>query len=151
MTKRILAQLVVGLVVSVGGFFCFAEIYYELCYKRGIDIFFGGDKAHIFFGLLLGIPTSVLAGISLVDKFVFKFRRYNILGMVIGFATSFFGAFLWEGPLLDRIGFGVEAFCINSVVLTCCCVIGYNIVYCFMGSPFSEQEIEVIKKLTKKD
>ncbi|MCJ7776702.1 MAG: hypothetical protein MUP16_00060 [Sedimentisphaerales bacterium] len=131
MRKKIFVQSIVALVLSVCGFFFFGKAYFELCSKTGLEIFVGGDKAPVFFGLLIGMPMSALLGIVLVEKIIFKSAGWNALGIIMGFALSFLGALLWEVRLLDKIGFGLVSILINSLVFTCCTVIGY-----YIGSVF---------------
>ncbi len=69
-----------------------------------LDINLGGDKASVFAVIFFGIPIGCLLGILVVDKIIFKYQGYNLLGISLGFVLCFLIGGIGSVLLIDKIG-----------------------------------------------
>lgn len=89
------------------------------------DVNFGGDKAGVLWGIMIGMPLGSLAGFLIVDKTFYRNRSNNFLGMVIGFITGFLFGGIGGIFLLDS--FGGKVIVMIPLLIVVFSMIGYQI------------------------
>jgi hypothetical protein len=126
MLKRIIVQYIVGCIFGLMGFICFTMITAMLQRTFLTEVFpFGGDKSVVFSGLMLGIPIGALVGLTVINRYVFRAREWNALGLVLGFVLTQVGI-VFTLCLMDF--FGSKAGVLLGLFATVCLIlIGYNI------------------------
>jgi len=130
MKMKIIAEFIIGLVFSIIGFMAFGAVYDFVCFRLRIDLPFGltGGSTGIIGGLSLAIPIGALLGISVVNKLIYKSSSWNLMGIITGFILSFAGAFVSLWLFKGMVAWGSLSFFLTSMILTCLCITGYNLV-----------------------
>lgn len=125
--KKILVEYFSGLLLSVFGFLLFVGVHNLLSVIK-INIGVGGDKAKIFMGLFIGLPLGSIAGMLLVDRFVYKSGTINYVSSVIALILGFLGVFCGV-IMLDKIG--GQSVLFIPIIVTGLCLLGLNRFFMF--------------------
>ncbi len=125
MLKKIAIQYITGCIFGAAGFICFLFATASIEKLLFTEIFFGGDKSVVFSGLFLGIPIGSLVGLSTIDRLVFRAKRLNKLGLIVGFVISWFGI-VFGLYLMDIVGSKIGVL-LGLLETNCLTLIGYNI------------------------
>jgi hypothetical protein len=122
--QRIFLEFIVGLVLAIITYLPVASFAFFLS-ALGVDF---GRTTIILLALVLGYPVGSVLGILLVDRFFFKAKGWNVLGIGLSVVLGVMGGL---GGLMMISRLGDYSLVIMPALIACLAVVGYNLVSLF--------------------
>jgi len=127
--RKISVELFISIALSLLCFLMFIAIF-NFFENLNINIDIGGCKSNIFIGILFGLPLGSISGIFIVEKFIYKVKKYNIISLVLSYILSFLIAY-FSIFLLDI--FGGKAIIFLPIIVSSFSILIFNIITLLIG------------------
>ena len=99
-------------------------LIFALLYNSGLFLDFGGDKGEILGGIFFALPLGSLTGIVIVNKYYYKAKSWNLLGIGISMIMALVGGIIVV-MLMDTLT-GYVAF-LSLLIIPIMTTIGYEL------------------------